>query len=60
MCTDMDKIRLICKNHCCRRRSCPYNAGKNIDTHEPGDLFLPVDFENKEECQKKGKHNEQR
>ena len=53
----MDKIRLICKSYYCRRRSCPYNVGKNIDTHEPGDLFLPVDFENKEECQKKGKLN---
>lgn len=53
----MDKIRLICKAHYCRRRSCPYNVATNINNHEPGDLLLPVDFEGKDECQKKEGRN---
>ena len=58
----MDKIKTFCKTWFCRRKSCPYNIGKVVSEHKPGDLLLPVDYENKDECIKrqKEKNDEQR
>jgi hypothetical protein len=48
----MTDVKIICKTWHCRRRSCPYHAGANIDKHKPGEVLLPVNLENKEECAK--------
>lgn len=55
----MTDVKIICKTWHCRRRSCPYHAGSNIDKHKPGEVLLPVNLENKEECAKTQKRNDE-